>query len=105
MMSFYTVDKNKNTNKVGAFTVINIRYATRKAAKEAAARANRGYGNRKVISDGAHGKDRMNRGTANEQQKKDQHNKNYKGDNSSHFHSTDAKGDKLQDRTHHLHPK
>lgn len=79
------------------------RYGTRKAAEDAAARASRGRGNKNAISDPAHGKVRMNAGTANEQQKKDYHSKNKKGDKSSHFHATDADGAKLGDSVHHRH--
>lgn len=43
----------------------------------------------------------MMNGTADEQEKKDHYNKNLKGEKSSHFHSTDAKGKKLEDRVHH----
>lgn len=87
------------------FYSIKYRYSTRKAAIEAAARANRGYNNRKVIVDDAHAKTRMNRGTASEEQKTDDLNKNRKGDHSKHVHSTYQKGnktEKLNDGVHHL---
>lgn len=77
-----------------------FRHSTRKGAIEAAARANRGKDNRKVIVDDAHGKTRMNRGTASDQQMKDYLNKNKKGDHSKHVHSTVENGDKLQDGVH-----
>lgn len=84
---------------------LSNRFATRKAAKDAAARASRGRGNNKVISNPPHGNVRMNNGTATEEQKKEQHNQNKKGDKSQHFHSTDAKGDKLENKMHYLHSK
>ena len=88
------------------FYFTNYRHSTRKAAVEAATRANRGYGNSKVIVDDAHGKTRMKQGTASDEQKKDYLNKNKKGDHSDHVHSTYQKGgnktEKLNDGVHHL---
>lgn len=78
------------------------RHSTRKGAIEAAARANRGKGNRKVIVDGAHKKIRMNQGTATDKEKLDYLNKNMKGDHNTHVHSTDEKGNKLKNEVHHL---
>lgn len=81
-----------------------FRYATRKAAEEATVRANRGHGNSKVISNHAHGAFRMNLGKPSDEEKKEHHNKNYKGEKSSHFHPTDEDGKKVWGY-HFLHPK
>lgn len=85
-------------------TVYEYRYSTRKAAIEGAIRANRGHRNQKVQVNDAHGTTRMKKGTASIEQKKEHHNKNYKGDHSNHVHSTDKKGKKLEDSMHHLFP-